>query len=188
MTKSMCVLATLASIACQGAIMCPSSQLEPTLNYGRAFGHPERATIFADLGATAEDEELIFQYFEYQTRDAPFAPFYAIHLLQDQRSGEGRAFLIRLKGDTPLRVETKLSKAALHQILQIASPIVSRTQYPDHACEAQHLDGFVIQAASGSPASQGSCKAAKPIHPFEGPRRTTWFSSGGCFAKRAYTK
>ena len=48
--------------------MCPSSHLQPTINYGHAFGNPVKATTEVDLGPLLEDEELVFQYFGYQSR------------------------------------------------------------------------------------------------------------------------
>jgi hypothetical protein len=127
---------------------CPSSHLEPTLRFGRAFGNPVKATTDVDVGPLGEDEEWVFQYFEYQSRESRepgYASMFGVHVLRDSTAKTARVFVARLKDGKPVLVQAPLSMKATAAVIAMAWPIVHDTHYRKVACDAEYLDGHVIQ-------------------------------------------
>lgn len=147
-----CVLALLLLQALSAALParanCPVDHLQPTTLYGSAFGSPVRATTEPDLGHLSWDEELEFQYFEYQSRDEPqFQRVFAIHVLANTEVKTARVFLVRLRKDgEPVRKEAALSLKTVALIKAIATPVLRNTRYRTSLCLVVYTDGHVIQA------------------------------------------
>ena len=165
------LLLTVTFIA-HGEVLCSSSSLEPSLGYGHAFGDPKEVTEpNIDVG---ENEYLVFQYVEYQTREPDYAPVYGIHLLRDEKTKEGRLILIRLKTGkgkkrVPILREISLNAQQIADVLAYASPIVQQTHYPDKSCgNIIGTDGFVFQAASGSPQYPEHLQGGEAFEPVAG--------------------
>lgn len=128
---------------------CPATHLEPSTNYGRAFGTPEKVTTDIDPGPGADDEDIAFQYFEYQSRESRepgFSPVFAVHVFHDAQAAKARVVLGRLKEGKPVLVQAPLNKKTVELIKAIAAPIVRATRYRETPCPAMYLDGYVIQA------------------------------------------
>jgi hypothetical protein len=172
---STCLLTLFVTTNIANAMpLCPSTTLEPTLKYGRAFGSAEAATISASLHPT-EDEELVFQYFEYQTNDPGYAPVYGVHLLYDEKKSEGRLFLTRIKDKEAIQDDTGLDGKTVDALIAYASPIVQRTHYPPGCSNALkkgtaivYTDGFVIQVASGSTLMPNALQGGEAYSPIKG--------------------
>jgi len=131
----------------QAGAACPSSHLEPTLDYGRAFGNPVSITTGIDIGPDFHNEEAIFQYVEYQSRDSRdpgYSPVFAIHVFQNEVTRNARLVVGRLKAGKPVLLQMPLSASTVELISTIASPLVRDTHYPKSPCPALYLDGWVI--------------------------------------------
>jgi hypothetical protein len=128
--------------------MCPSSHLQPTINYGHAFGNPVKVTTEVDFGPLLEDEELAFQYFEYQSRysrEAGYQNMFAVHVLRDLTAKKARVFVAWLNDGKPMLVQAPLSLKSVGLVTAVAVPIVHATRFPLAACDVEYLDGYVIQ-------------------------------------------
>lgn len=126
---------------------CPSSHLEPTLNYGHAFGNPVKITTDIDIGQGFRGEEAIFTYVEYlsrESRETGYSPVFAVHVFRDELTKNARVVEGRLKADKPILVQAPLSAQTAELVIAIAAPIVRDTHYPESPCPAFYLDGYVI--------------------------------------------
>jgi hypothetical protein len=125
--------------------VCPGAHLQPSVNFGRAFGTPEKATVAVDFGPARRYDDVLFQYFEYQSKEPGYARVFGVHVLRDSTTQQARVFLARLKDMKLVLVQAPLTATAVETILAIAAPIVRDTHYRQTPCEAMYLDGYVIQ-------------------------------------------
>lgn len=141
-------IACIAIGASQNAYaLCPSSHLEPTVSYGSAFGSPEKITTAANFGLLSGNDELVFQYFEYQSRDLDgYDPVFGIHILYNPATKSARVFFGRIKGGNPIWLHASLSLRTVETIVAIAAPIIRNTRYRQVACDVVYTDGHLIQA------------------------------------------
>jgi len=126
---------------------CPSSHLEPTLNYGHAFGNPGKITTEIDLGPGFRNEEALFAYVEYQSRESRepgYSPVFSVHIFRNELTKNARIVEGRLKAGKPILVQAPLSTQTVELVTAIAAPIVRATHYPMSSCPGFYLDGFVI--------------------------------------------
>ena len=145
MQASILLLLAFATPSALALSTCPSAHLEPTLNYGRGFGNPEKITIHFDTGSRSSDEDLAFQYFEFQSSDPGYARVYAVHVLQNEDTKKGRVFLARIKDGIPVTAEMPLSEKTVDLVIAIATPVVLATRFKNPPCTVLYTDGYVIQ-------------------------------------------
>jgi hypothetical protein len=125
--------------------VCPGAHLQPSVNFGRAFGTPEKVTVEVDVGRARRYDDVLFQYFEYQSKEVGYARVFGVHVLRDSTTNQARVFLARLKDKKPVLNQALLTPKAVETVLAIAAPIVRDTHYRHRPCEAMYLDGHVIQ-------------------------------------------
>jgi hypothetical protein len=140
------ILAALASSYASASTQCPAAHLEPTLNYGRAFGNSEIITVNVDTGPRNDNEDLAFQYFEYQSPDPGFQRVFSVHVLHDPVAKTGRVILARLKDGKPVLAEMRLSEKTIERAVAVATPGILATRFRDPPCKIVYTDGYLIQA------------------------------------------
>ena len=155
--KARCLVAALCLFGSQYGLAapgCPLPFFTPTEYFGRAFGSAE---ILTEYRYAHQDEDHVFTYIEYQTREKDYAPFYLVEILEGE-NGMYRIALGRLSkkaqaGETgaPEFAFRSTDNATSARLIKAVLPILLRTHYNPVPDAVRCLDGFVVQIALNAP-------------------------------------
>jgi hypothetical protein len=139
-------------VLCQavGAVsLCPSEHFQPTTYFGNAF-HDSRPVTEYEF--SKPDEELSFQFIEYQSFEKGYQPVYSVSLLRSE-TGHYRVALVRAKypetnGGKPIALATfrELPDMLAERTVAGTTLVLRNTHYPPVSCTQQWIDGYRVQA------------------------------------------